>query len=173
MKTIPLLLTTEEVIHTADKDILYIASSKELEKANESKLVLSFVGWAEHQLILQNKETYIICSSPYQLKDIVYVRETSYKTDDGYIYRSDYEYLEEDEQLIDWISANKMPREAVRTFYEVVDIDYIKHNNTLIEDTLMQKDTFKQRYAWRVKLKRINKPKDFILWNNRLQRTTI
>ncbi len=171
MKTIPLLLTTQEVNQVLNKEQLHIASSNGLEKANHSKVILNFVGWAEHQLILQNKENFIICESPYQLHDIVYIRETCYKTDDGYIYRADYKYQEEDEDFIDWISANKMPREAVRHFYEVIDIDYVKHVNTPIDNTYMHKSTAKQRYAWRVKLNRINKPKDFVKWNNRLQRT--
>lgn len=171
MRTIPLLLTTEEVNQVLYEDLIHLASSNGLEKANDSNRVFTLIGWAEHQLILQSKETLIICESPYQLNDIVYIRETCYKTDDGYIYRSDYSYQEEDEDFIDWISANKMPREAVRHFYEVIHLDYVKHVNTSIENTFMHKSTIKQRYAWRVTLQKTNKPKDFVKWNNRLQRT--
>lgn len=162
MKTIPLLLTTEEVNDILGKSIIGIASSAGLEKINQSNQVFNFVGWAEHQLILQSNTSFVVCDSPYHIGDILYVRETCFPIEGGYLYKASNDYYTEDEELIYWVSSNKMPRDAVRLFYVVIDIDYVNLKNTTIEDAIRHKSTIRQRYAWRIKLKRINTPKDFI-----------
>ena len=64
---------------------------------------------------------------PYQSGDILYVRETWYKSLERYLYRADYSdtekfYQNEKEIEIKWRPSSIMPREAARTFLKVTNV---------------------------------------------------
>lgn len=64
---------------------------------------------------------------PYQLGDILYVRETWYKSLERYLYRADYSdtekfYQNGKEIAIKWRPLSIMPREAARIFLKVTDV---------------------------------------------------
>lgn len=65
--------------------------------------------------------------SPYEVGDILYVRETWLKTADGYYYKADAKIPSESEDLqkaydYKWRPSIHMPKEAARIFLKVTDI---------------------------------------------------
>ncbi len=69
------------------------------------------------------------CKPPYQVGDILYVRETWSTLDDSpydnYVYRTDYGITEDDSfppSMFKWRSPARMPKEAARIFLRVTGV---------------------------------------------------
>ena len=119
---------------------------------------------------------------PYQVGDILYVRETWAEGYDEYIYRADDKMG--DKSVIVWHPSIHMPREAARIFLRVIDVkaeklqditvDGALHegadisqgfknfisiwNSTIPEKDIKQYGWDANPYVWVISFKRIEKP---------------
>lgn len=65
------------------------------------------------------------CAAPYQVNDILWVRETWLKADDGYYYRADetpHSKRQREEYGYKWKPSIHMPKEAARIFLRVTGV---------------------------------------------------
>ena len=102
------------------------------------------VAWYKHTVAVCSE-----CNPPYQTGDVMYVRETSCQSHDGYHYRADGEdicvsnlsggkdYISKSDGLR-WHPSIHMPREAARIFLKVKSVQAERLNEITVEDALSE-----------------------------------
>ena len=125
----PILLNTEEVKAILDgrktmtRRAINAPALKQVRDPNK-------IYWKNDQVIFQwHGDTIgeVAIKPPYQPGDILWVRETWLKADDGYYYKADIKVPSESENLrktygYKWRPSIHMPRKAARLFLKVKDV---------------------------------------------------
>ena len=110
----------------------------------------------------------ILLKLPYQPGDILYVRETFFKSKFGFHYKADYQngfcqYMSDDDR---WHPSIHMPKEAARIFLRVTDVRVERLQDMTVEDAA--KDFGLEEFA--IKAAGIA-PFASAMWNTTIKRT--
>ena len=105
---------------------------------------------------------------PYQIGDILYVRETWHKGLERYIYRADYSDTEKfyqggKEINMKWHPSIHMPKEAARIFLRVTNVRVERLQDITVEDALAEgMDKYirwdANPWVWGIEFERCEKP---------------
>lgn len=94
---------------------------------HDVKAILNSPYHKEHPEVEDKQITSKLCMPPYQIGDILYVRETWYKGLERYMYRADYSdtekfYRDGKEIEMKWHPSLHMPKDAARIFLRVTNV---------------------------------------------------
>lgn len=83
----------------------------------------NWTGYVKDGLMLYNgRNEPCIKKAPYQLGDILYVRESYSELSFGYVYKADGENIDHLGNVIKWHPSIHMPKEAARIWLKVTDV---------------------------------------------------
>lgn len=94
---------------------------------HDVKAILNSPYHKEHPEVEDKQIISKLCMPPYQIGDILYVRETWYKGLERYMYRADYSdtekfYRDGKEIEMKWHPSLHMPKDAARIFLRVTNV---------------------------------------------------
>lgn len=110
---------------------------------HDVKAILNSPYHKEHPEVEDKQIISKLCMPPYQIGDILYVRETWCKGLERYIYRADYSDTEKfyqggKEIEMKWHPSLHMPKDAARIFLRVTNVRVERLQDITVEDALAE-----------------------------------